>query len=163
MKWLTHQVGAAVGATFLDCPWPAVCAACAGAIFPDVIDQKISRLGPSAKKRQKIFNRIHRGSSHWFGWWLLLFLLPLISPLPLYVRDILVGFAFGALSHVALDLLTPRGAPLLPAKPGYRVSLNLCSGGSLGEYAFLATLIAVWIFAYSAQVKSALLFIAAVL
>ena len=141
MKWITHQAGAALGALTLALPLPAVIAAVAGAIGPDIIDQKISALASSKKKRQRLFNKIHRGSSHWFGWWLALFLAAIASPLPPLLRDAGIGLAIGLLSHIILDLLTPHGVPLLPFTQKFRVALPICSTGKAGEYIFLFALL----------------------
>ncbi len=146
MKWITHQTGAVLGALALGMPWPAVVAACAGAVFPDLIDQKISALSPTRKGRQKIFNKIHRGASHWLGWWLALFVMLPSWPLPELLRDAGVGFAFGAMSHAVFDMLTPHGVPLLPFSRRVRVAVPLCSTGGAGEYLFLALMLGCGIF-----------------
>lgn len=139
MKWFTHQTGAVLGGIAFQLPMAAMGTLFLGAILPDVIDQRISRHAGTGKKRQAIFNRIHRGSSHWFGWWLALFMLVIGAPLPALCRDICAGFALGALSHVVLDFFTPRGVPLLPFARMRHISLPLCSTGKLDEYIFLAT------------------------
>lgn len=140
MKWITHQTGAVLGALALGLPWPGIAAAGAGAVFPDVIDQKISGLAATRRGRQKIFNKIHRGPSHWFGWWLLL--LAVLAVWPPLARDAAAGFVFGALSHIALDMLTPQGVPLRPFSRRGRLALPVCSTGKAGEYVFLALLLA---------------------
>lgn len=111
-----------------------------GAVLPDLIDQARSAAAP-AKKRQQTFNRLHRGSSHWFGWWLALFLLLLALPLPPLARDAGAGLFLGGLVHVGMDLLTPRGVPMLPFGRKARLALPICSTGSLREYLFLALII----------------------
>lgn len=141
MTWPTHQAGALIAALGLQLPLTALGASIFGAILPDVIDQTVSRAGLSKKGRQKIFNRIHRGHSHWFGWWLIIFLILLCYPLPPVMRDILAGIALGALSHITLDFLTPRGVPLIPFRSGFNVAIPLCSTGKIGEYIFLFFLI----------------------
>lgn len=138
MKWITHQAGAIVSALVLGLPPAGVAAAWAGAIAPDVIDQRVSRLAPTRKGRQKIFNRIHRGTSHWLGWWLACLALAAWAPLPWLAQDSLAGLAFGGVSHVTLDMCTTRGVPLLPFSRRRNVSLGLFSTGSLGEWLFLA-------------------------
>lgn len=142
MKWITHQTGAALGALALALPLPAVIASAIAAIGPDIIDQKLCALGSSRKRRQKLFNQLHRGASHWFGWWLALFLAAFTGPLPPLLRDITIGLALGPLSHVMMDLLTPRGVPLLPFTQKFRISLPLCATGRLGEYIFLFAILA---------------------
>lgn len=144
MKWVTHQTVAGVAALALDMPWPAVAGALFGAVLPDVIDQRLARL---SSRPQKAFNRLHRGASHWLGWYVLLWLgllaLPLLLPPPFRqlspaMQATLSGVAFGALSHVALDMLTPSGVPLTPFSRRNKLSLGLCSTGSVQEYLFLA-------------------------
>lgn len=159
MKWVTHQLGAcAAGFSPL-----AIGAAFVGAVIPDVIDQKICRLGMTAKRRQKIFNRVHSGSSHWFGWWLALFLPPFAFFPALPGLELVSGFAFGAMSHVALDALTTRGVPLLPIGSKTRVSLKICSTGSLGEILFALAMTLGAVSWRAADVKDALLYLAALL
>lgn len=141
MKWITHQTGALVLAAGLQLPVEGILAASAGAVLPDVIDMRISTLGPTRKSRQKIFNQIHRGASHWFGWWLALFLAALtlnLSALPVAAA---AGVAFGALSHVFLDMLTVQGVPLSPFSRKNRFSLKLCKTGHISEYLFLLLLV----------------------
>ena len=110
MKWITHQATAVAAALALHLPVAGVAAACAGAVLPDVLDQRMAGLAPTKRGRQKLFNAIHRGTTHWFGWWLVLcaaaFALPGPELGPMG-RDVLLGLGFGGLSHVALDMLTP--------------------------------------------------------
>ena len=141
MTWPTHQAGALLAALALDLSFPALAAAFMGATLPDIIDQSISRFAPGKRLRQKVFNRIHRGHSHWFGWWLAIFLITLGLPMPGIVRDLLAGLALGALSHVALDMLTPRGVPFLPFGAPCNVAIPLCSTGKWSEYVFLGLIL----------------------
>lgn len=139
MKWLTHQMGAVLAALSLTGSPLVIGSAFAGGILPDVIDQKRARLGKNRRERQKIFNSAHRGASHWFGWWLLLFFASaMLSQAPL--REIAAGLALGGLSHVGLDMLTTRGVPLVPFTRKGSVSLRFCSTGSWKEYVFLAAI-----------------------
>lgn len=154
MKWITHQTGAILLATGLQLPWVGVAAAAAGAILPDVVDQRISGLGATRKQKQKIFNRIHRGNSHWFGWWLALALAALFAPLQPLVRDLMAGLAFGSLSHVLLDMMTTRGVPLLPFTVKNKFSLHLCSTGKLSEYIFLAAMFVCGVYFYKEEIIS---------
>jgi len=139
VKWVTHQTVTVGAALVLAMSPAAVAAALAGAVLPDVLDQKRAAL---SRNPQRAFNRIHRGSSHWFGWWLALFLLPVAAASPLsdwpVVADLLFGLGFGALAHVAQDMVTTAGVPLVPWTRKNKLSLRLFSTGSLGEYAFLA-------------------------
>ena len=160
MKWITHQATAVAAALALHLPLEGVAATCAGAVLPDVLDQRIAGLAPTRGGRQKVFNAIHRGTTHWFGWWLAICVAAFVlSPgslgslkfgsahLDSLGRDALLGLGFGGLSHVLLDMLTPSGVPLTPFSRQNKLSLNLCSTGSLGEYCFLACVVgATWLF-----------------
>lgn len=156
MKWVTHQIGAVLGALVLDMPWPGIAAAGIGSIFPDIIDQKISGFGANRKKRQKLFNQIHRGSSHWIGWWLFLFLIFISLPMPAFARDTAAGFAFGAMSHVMLDMLTPQGVPVWPFSRHGKLSVPLCATGKAGEYIFLLVMLACGLFWFQDAIISIL-------
>ncbi len=143
MKWLTHQCLAVMAAFSLAMPLTGIAAAWAGSIAPDMIDRK--KAGMSFFRQRK-FNRVHRKGSHWFGWWLLLWLFSfadMLGPLP---DTALRGFAFGALSHVFLDMCTVHGVPLLPGAEK-KFSLGICSTGGLGEYALLASAAALFWYA----------------
>lgn len=142
MKWVTHQVGAVGLALALHLPPAGVAAACLGAVVPDMLDQRVSRLMPTARERQRLFNRIHRGTTHWFGWWLFLFLGVLVLPIAPYLKAMVSGLALGGLSHIVLDMLTPQGVPWHPFSRKGKVSFKLCTTGSLGEYCFLAGMLA---------------------
>ncbi len=147
MKWLTHQSAAVAAALALQLPPAGIVAACVGAVLPDVLDQRLAGLAGSKRARQRVFNRIHRGATHWFGWWLVLLLAGMVLPLPPVERAALLGVGFGGISHVILDMLTPQGVPLQPFSRKGRFSLKLCSTGSLGEYCFLAAIVAAaWLF-----------------
>lgn len=142
MKWITHQSVALMAAFSAGFPLAGIAAAWAGSVIPDVIDQRSAN---RAFFRQKKFNQVHRKSSHWFGWWLAIWIWSLtgqLGPLP----DALVGgFGFGALTHVLLDMCTSHGVPLLPFGR-VRFSLKICSTGSFGEYAILIMCVLVfWI------------------
>ncbi|MGX8717976.1 MAG: metal-dependent hydrolase [Desulfovibrio sp.] len=142
MKWLTHQCMALMGLYALGASLPALCAGWAGSIAPDALDR---RLAGRAFFRQRAFNKLHRGASHWPGWWLLGWAASqagLLGPLP---DSMAGGFALGALSHTLLDLCTTRGIPLLPFGKK-RASLRICATGSFAEYAILAmTIIVFWL------------------
>ena len=58
------------------------------------------------------------------------------------LRPVCVGLAVGGLSHVILDMLTPQGVPFLPFSRKNRFSLKLCKTGGIGEYLFLAAMLA---------------------
>lgn len=135
MKWFTHQTVAVAAAVALGMAPAAVGGALAGAVLPDVIDQRVARMSRNPQRR---FNQIHRGASHWFGWYAALLAGALAAPLPPMQAALAAGVGFGALSHVILDMLTPSGVPLTPFSRKNKLSLRLCSTGSLGEYVFLA-------------------------
>ncbi len=147
MRWMTHQVGALAAAFWLQLPPAGLAAAWFGGILPDVFDQKLAGL---YEDRQKGFNRVHRGFTHWPGLWLgALFAAIVCVPSEghLILRPALVGLAVGGLSHVVLDMLTVQGVPLLPFTRKKKFSLKLCKTGGAGEYAFLATMLAcMWFF-----------------
>lgn len=158
MKWITHQTGAVLGGLVLGLSPLGVIAAGTGAIIPDVIDQSVSSLG--GRRRQKVFNRIHRGQSHWFGWWLLLFLAPMLLELPRLLAESMAGLALGGLSHAGLDMLTPRGVPFLPWRGSLRLALPICSTGRIGEYVFLAVMLAASAFWFRDSIRPVLLSVA---
>lgn len=143
MKWITHQTGALAAGLAFSLPTPGIIAALVGAVTPDIIDQSISKSAPTRKEKQKLFNKIHRGDSHWFGWWLAFFIICLTFLPFAPVRDIAAGFLFGALSHVFLDMLTPAGIPVLPFSRKKKLALPLCITGQPTEYVFLACLMLV--------------------
>ena len=134
MTWTTHQALAIMASMALGMPLLATAAAWSGSIMPDIIDQK--RAAFSLFNSQGKYNKVHRKGSHWFGWWLLLWIFAqggYLGPLP---DSLLGGLAFGALTHCLLDMCTTRGVPLLPIGSS-RFSLKICSGGGLVEYAIL--------------------------
>lgn len=156
MKWITHQTGAILGALALNVPVAAVVMCVPGAILPDLIDLKLAAAGRGGRHSRKAFNQIHRGSSHWFGWWLALWLLVLSVPMPALAQDALAGAALGAFSHVLMDMLNPKGVPLLPFGRRGMVSAPVCSTGASGEYALLACMIAAGLFALGLKISALL-------
>lgn len=152
MKWVTHQT-VAVGAAFmLGMPLVGLGAAWLGGILPDVLDQKRAAL---SRNPQKTFNRIHRGATHWFGWWVALWVLGLaLAPSPWFMGQALLtqylssippefgpalaGLGFGAFSHIVLDSCTTSGVPLTPFSRKNKFSFKLCRTGGAGEYVALA-------------------------
>ncbi len=152
MKWVTHQSVAVGAVVLLDAPHAMVGGTILGAILPDVIDQGISRMTPNP---QKTFKAIHRGVTHWFGWYLLCalcFVLALWYPRSmgaLHVDKNLVflvgGLGFGGLFHILLDMCTPSGVPLSVFKPKQRFSFKLFSTGSPQEFLFLGLVLALYV------------------
>lgn len=140
MKWVTHQTGALLGAIAMQAPLAALLMVIPGAILPDLVDLKVARLAKGARQR-KLFNKVHRGPSHWFGWWFGLALLVLALPLPILLQDALAGLALGAFCHVIMDMLTPKGVPLFPIHSKLKLSTPLCATGTGGEYLFLGCMI----------------------
>lgn len=137
MRWLTHQMGGLLAAISLTGSPLVIASAFVGSILPDLIDQKRAGLGKNRREQQRIFNATHRGASHWVGWWLALFIACAALP-QLLLREAAAGLALGGLSHVALDMLTTRGVPLMPFTRKGSIRLRFCSTGSWKEYAFLA-------------------------
>ena len=155
MKWFTHKAVAfsgalAVGASPLD-----LLAVLLGSILPDAADTAL------ACGNQKRWRRIHRQTTHWFGWYLLIILLGLALPLEELTRnalhaahtprwllnplaalapsgnDILIWLGLGGLSHVLLDALTPMRVPIFPFGGSHRFGLPLVSTGTWKEHVFL--------------------------
>lgn len=142
MKWITHQVGGVLAASILIPGIPGIAGALAGAIAPDWLDRLGCALGRTPRQRQKIFNNIHRGTTHWPVWWVALFCATLALPLDPVPLALASGFALGGITHVALDMLTPQGVPIRPFSRRGKVAAPLCTTGKWGEYVFLAALIA---------------------
>ncbi|MDR2819263.1 MAG: hypothetical protein LBB60_01840 [Desulfovibrio sp.] len=90
-------------ALVLNLPPAGVLAACAGAVLPDVLDQRVARLAGTGRGQQRAFNRIHRGATHWFGWWVALFLGALVVPLTPAMQTTLTGLCFGGLQHFKVE------------------------------------------------------------
>ncbi|MBQ7584785.1 MAG: metal-dependent hydrolase [Desulfovibrionaceae bacterium] len=146
MRWVTHQTAALGLALVLQLPLISVMASWFGGILPDVIDQRFSKgivKSSSRASQQRVFGKIHRGFSHWFGWYLLFFVAAEKLPLPLLAEEILWGVGLGGVSHVMLDMLTPKGVPLWPIGGGVRMVIPFCKTGSWREYAFLLLMILV--------------------
>ncbi|MGN0008541.1 MAG: metal-dependent hydrolase [Desulfovibrionaceae bacterium] len=141
MKWVTHQAVAVAAAYTLKMPAEGLAAVWLGSVMPDILDQKIAGL---FRNRQKAFNQIHRGATHWFGIWALLLCAAFVLPLPSPLESAVAGLGFGGLAHVALDMCTPSGIPLVPWSRRNKFSLKICKTGSVGEYCFLAVSMALF-------------------
>ena len=133
MKWITHQAAAVGMALVLHLPVEGVLASCFGAVLPDMLDQRVARL---TRNPQRTFNRIHRGVTHWFGWWLAIFLVAGLLPLPPHWRAVVLGVGFGALSHIVLDMLNPTGVPLHPFSRKNRFPCVSAPRAALGSMSF---------------------------
>ncbi len=163
MRWFTHKSVTLAGAVWLGASVPALLGALVGSILPDCLDRFL------AGGDRERFWRVHRGFTHWGGWYvLLIFAVPYVSsalapdllsslfpgvglagrgaPAVQAGADVLLGIGFGALFHVILDALNPSGVPLLPWRRRPRLSLNLVATGSWREVAFLiaAALLMLW-------------------
>ena len=153
MKWITHQVVAMAGAWELNFPIVAMGGVMLGSILPDIIDSGMAKFSSNP---QKNFYKVHRGFTHWYGFYAILLALAYVliwHPKILYINYmdktsiyIVAGIAFGGLMHVILDMCTPSGVPLLPFRKNPRFSLRLFKTGSWQEYVFLACFML--IFAY---------------
>ena len=125
MKWFTHKAIAIAGALALEASPPGLFATLVGSILPDLADRTFAM----GNKQQ--WRRIHRQTSHWMGWYLLLMILGLMNfPLKHFAlspianqlfSEIMLWVGFGGITHVLLDSLTPMGI----------------STGSVGELVFL--------------------------
>ena len=150
MKWVTHEAIAVGGAYLLGMPPIGLAGVLAGSVLPDFLDQGMARL---LVFRQLAFNHLHRGPTHWFGWWLALFVAVILQTGSFARGDdislFVLGLGFGALMHVVLDMCTESGVPVAPWSKKHMVSLKLCKTGSLAEYGFLAVFLL--FFAYMAR------------
>jgi len=135
MKWITHEAVAVGSAFLLGMPPVALAGVAFGSVLPDVLDQSMAR---TLVFRNLAFNKLHRGVTHWFGWWLAFFFAGLLQQNPAASAWFITGTAFGGLIHVVLDLFTVGGVPLAPWSRKHMISLKLCKTGSLQEYLFLA-------------------------
>ena len=94
MKWITHQTAGVGAALALHLPLEGVVAACLGAILPDKLDQAIAK---RSRNPQRTFNQIHRGTTHWFGWWVAILLLACSHLVPPHWQPALLGIGLGCL------------------------------------------------------------------
>lgn len=155
MRWITHTGVAVAVAGVCGAPAGMLAGIAAGSVLPDVIDRLV------AGKNQQLWRKIHRGTSHWWGWYVLLavfaatmgnefdelvrsLLKEILGGLPREFSRMLqqsgtvvLGLALGALSHVALDALNPSGVPIWPHGGNPRVRSKLVSTGTWREYIFL--------------------------
>ena len=113
MKWITHQTAGVGAALALHLPLEGVVAACLGAILPDKLDQAIAK---RSRNPQRTFNQIHRGTTHWFGWWVAILLVACSHLVPPHWQPALLGIGLGGISHVVLDTAAGMGVPFAAAK-----------------------------------------------
>ena len=150
MKWITHQTAGVGAALALHLPLEGVVAACLGAILPDKLDQAIAK---RSRNPQRTFNQIHRGTTHWFGWWVAILLVACSHLVPPHWQPALLGIGLGGISHVVLDMLTPSGIPLHPFSRKNKLSFKVCSTGSVGEYVFLGVMLVLLGFLLGPEMK----------
>lgn len=141
MTWFTHKTIAIAGALALEASPLGLFATLIGSILPDLTDKTLAM----GNKRQ--WRHIHRQSSHWFGWYLSLIVIGLISfpfrsfelpPIVIqFFSEMTLWVGFGGITHVLLDGLTPMGIPMLPFGSKQRIGFNLISTGGIGERVFL--------------------------
>ena len=141
MKWITHEAVAIGSAFLLGMPLPALAGVAIGSVLPDMIDQGVAR---ALFFRKLAFRKIHRGATHWFGWWMAALVIGLAQPDQSRLTSFLTGAAYGSLVHVVLDLLTVGGVPLVPWSRRPMLSFGLCKTGSIREYVFLAAVVVVF-------------------
>lgn len=157
MKWFTHKAVAVAGALAAGAHPGALVAVLVGSVLPDMVDTAIAR------GDQKVWRRIHRQTSHWYGWYLIIILLGFLLPTERIVldllraadisfpgvsrsalaqvgnlgNDLLVWIGIGGLIHILLDALTPMRVPLYPFGGKKRFGINLVSTGTWRETVFL--------------------------
>ncbi|MEG1610089.1 MAG: metal-dependent hydrolase [Bilophila sp.] len=157
MKWMTHKAVALAGALAVQAPPVALVAVLVGSVLPDMIDTALAR------GNRQVWRRIHRQSSHWFGWYFLLIAAGFALPsqedlLPLLIlmqkgfpglssnalmqveqcgADLVVWTGIGGLSHILLDALTPMRVPIYPFGGRQRFGIKLVSTGTWKESVFL--------------------------
>ena len=156
MKWFTHKAVAVAGALAAGAHPAALFAVMIGSVLPDMVDTAMAR------GDKKVWRRIHRQTSHWFGWYLVIIILGFLIPTQRIVLDLLrathhiprrvsVGAGAGQrhrqrsarlgghrrLIHVLLDALTPMRVPLYPFGGSKRFGINLVSTGTWRETIFL--------------------------
>lgn len=157
MKWFTHKAVAVAGALAAGAPPVALLAVMVGSVLPDMVDTAVSR------GNKQLWRKIHRQTSHWFGWYLLLIGVGFVLPMPDAMEELLeaanlslpevfrkillltgalagevtVWIGIGGLAHILLDALTPMRVPLFPFGSRRRFGINLVSTGTYREKIFL--------------------------
>ena len=157
VKWFTHKAVAVAGALAAGAHPAALFAVMIGSVLPDMVDTAMAR------GDKKVWRRIHRQTSHWFGWYLVIIILGFLIPTQRIVldllrathitfpgvspsalaqvsgigNDLLVWVGIGGLIHVLLDALTPMRVPLYPFGGSKRFGINLVSTGTWRETIFL--------------------------
>ena len=122
MKWITHQTAGVGAALALHLPLEGVVAACLGAILPDKLDQAIAK---RSRNPQRTFNQIHRGTTHWFGWWVAILLVACSHLVPPHWQPALLGIGLGGISHVVFLIGGSLGlAPTVLKRADYKLSFS---------------------------------------
>ena len=63
MKWVTHQAAAVTAGLALHLPLAGLGAMCAGAVLPDILDQRLAGLAWIAQMwKNNIFKKYYRGT-----------------------------------------------------------------------------------------------------
>lgn len=131
MKWTTHRLIGAGTAIFIDGGLVAAALSYAGSTLPDVVEGKPPQEGAFFfNSGMRSWKKSHRGSSHWFGWYLV------IAIAGFTYSPILAWIGIGALTHLAADALTPMGVPLYPFSKKKMLSINLFPTGGFREFIF---------------------------
>ena len=112
MTWQNHKLTTA-GITYaLGLPLEGILVAVCASTFPDAVEF--------------IFHSRHRGVSHFWGIYLLLFLLGYLNPfrLPLWAALLLEWFALGCLLHLAEDAMSRAGLEFYPGSKEHKIKLG---------------------------------------
>jgi membrane-bound metal-dependent hydrolase YbcI (DUF457 family) len=115
----SHRLMAAAGAVLLGGSPVQVVAATLGARLPDQVE---------------VIGIPHRGVSHWPWPWVLA--IWVLWAQHTFLSHVLAWWLAGALAHIAADLFTVGGIPLL--LPNWRIRLGVLRTGSYGEYLVVA-------------------------
>lgn len=163
MKWITHKAVAVAGALAVQASPAALIAILVGSVLPDMVDTIASG------GNRRIWSKIHRQTSHWFGWYLILifagFTIPIgealfpvlqgagisfpgvsrnaVAHAESVGNELVVWLGIGGVVHVLLDALTPMRVPVFPFGSKRRFGINLVSTGTWQEYAFLVCAVGV--------------------
>ncbi|MFQ9489576.1 MAG: metal-dependent hydrolase [Bilophila wadsworthia] len=156
MKWFTHKAVAVAGALAAGAHPAALFAVMIGSVLPDMVDTAMAR------GDKKVWRRIHRQTSHWFGWYLVIIILGFLIPTQRIVldllrathitfpgvspsalaqvsgigNDLLVWVGIGGLIHVLLDALTPHARSSVSFRAA-SASASIVSTGTWRETIFL--------------------------
>jgi inner membrane protein len=153
MRWYSHRIIGVGTALLSGGGLAAMGLAYLGSTLPDVVEGKSPREGAFFfKYRMKKWRGTHRGSSHWFGWYILLALISF------YFYPVLMWLGIGALTHLAADSCTPMGVPLYPFSKKKMMSLKLFTTGSLTEIIFTSALLIFLIFYFTHHNKNMTIF-----